>query len=457
MRASGIRFSLAVSITLIAVFTNCGGGSGNGTPPTPPTPPTITSVAASCVAYIAQVSQTDQCTATVTGTGTFSSAVNWTASAGSINSAGLLTLPASTGNVTVTATAAGDATKTVTQTVKVITTVSSGFTYNGITHVSWWTPEYSTPAGTASEDALALARGNWAGVLVTWYMPNATSTTIAALTTGNGPLTPSDNDVIAAITELHAKSLKVMLKPHVDVNDPPINTWRGAITPSDINAWFVSFNAFILHYANLAAANNVEMLCFGTEYKSMTNDPSNMSDPNNAANWANTIAQIRNVYSGKLAYAANSASVGDEYTGVPFWNAVDVIGLDGYFSLTNQSTPTLTQLIAAWSNNWRGENVLAAVQNFAAAHPGQPVTFTEIGYRSVAGGNKNPWDFSTGTVVDDTEQRNCYEAMYEIWSQQTAIKGNFWWAWQVQPPNLSTDTDYSTWNKPAEAIEQTWQ
>jgi len=449
-----MRFTSAVTLVfssvLIAVFTNCGGGGygggngggggGGGTPPA------ITSVAVSCVAYIAQVSQTDQCTATVTGTGSFNSAVNWTASAGSINISGLLTVPASAGNVTVTATAAGDSTKAAAQVVKAITTMSSGFTYDGITHVSWSTGEYSTVAGKASQDAIPLAGGNWAGVLVTWYMPTFTSTTIAP--NSGGPSTPSDADVIAAISELHNKGMQVMLKPHVDSLD---GQWRGAIQPTDVNAWFASFNTFILHFAQLAQNNGVEMLCFGTEY-------STMSVSANAANWANTISQIRGVYSGPLAYAANASSTsGDEYTHVSFWPLVDVIGLDGYFSLTNHSNPTLSELIAAWRNNKNGENIIQAVQNFAAAHPTQPVIFTEIGYRSVAGGNINPWDFITGTIVDDTEQRNCYEAMYEVWSQQTAIRGNFWWAWPVSAPNLGTDTDYSTWNKPAEAIEQTWQ
>jgi hypothetical protein len=142
---------------------------------------------------------------------------------------------------------------------------------------------------------------------------------------------------------------------------------------------------------------------------------------------------------------------------VPFWNLVDVIGLDGYFPLTNHPDPTLTELIAAWSNNVNGQNLVAGIQNFAAAYPSQPVVFTEIGYRSVAGTNTKPWDYSFTAVVDDTEQRDCFEAMYEVWSQQTAIKGKFLWAWPVQPPVLATDTDYSPWNKPAETILQTWQ
>jgi hypothetical protein len=434
-----LALAMAISIILIVALTSCGGGySGGGGG----TPPAISAISSSCVAYIAQVSQTDQCTATVIGSGAFNAAVNWSASAGTINSSGVLTLPASAGNVTVTATAAGDSTKAATQTVKAITSVNSGFTYEGITHVSWTNGAYSSAAGITSQGALAAAGTNWAGLLVTWYMPTASSTTISTISS-----TPSDADLIAAINEFHAKGLKVMLKPHVDTLD---GTWRGAITPSDINAWFASFNAFILHFAQLAQANGVEMLCFGTEY-------STMSVSTNAANWANTISQIRGVYSGPLAYAANASSTnGDEYTHVSFWPLVDVIGLDGYFSLTNHADPTLAELLSAWTNNKNGENLIAAVQNFADAHPSQQIIFTEIGYRSVAGGNINPWDFSTGTLVDNTEQRNCYEAMYEVWSQQTSIKGNFWWAWQVQPPTAS-DTDYATWNKPAEAIEQTWQ
>src|SRR6185503_1412806 len=181
----------------------------------------IAGITASCAAYIAEVAKTDQCTATVTGSGAFNSTVKWRTSAGSIDSTGLLTLPASTGSVTVTATAAGDSTKTATETVTVAASVNSGFTLNGITHVSWSAGEYSTAAGKMSQDALAAAGGNWAGVMVTYYMPTYISTTIAP--TSGGPSTPSDADVVAAIGELHAMGLKVMLKPHVDTLD---GYWR---------------------------------------------------------------------------------------------------------------------------------------------------------------------------------------------------------------------------------------
>jgi hypothetical protein len=442
----GSRPALVLLASLLSVTSmQCGGGNSSGIGGNTGT---ITGITAGCLAYIAEAAKTDPCTAAVSGIGTFNAAVNWSASAGSIDGAGLLRLPVSTGSVTVTATAQGDSSKTVTQTVKVIANVNSGFLYSGITHVSWSTGEYSTAAGKASQDALAGAGGNWAGVMVTYYMPTYTSTTIAP--SAGGPSTPSDADVIAAIGELHAMGMKVMLKPHVDSLD---GYWRGQIAPTDVNAWFTSYDSFIVHFAQLAEANGVEMFCIGTELASM-------SSSSYLANWTSTIAQIRGAYSGPLVYAANAASTnGDEYTSVSFWNQLDVIGLDGYFSLTNHAHPTLKELISAWSSNKNGENIVGALQNFAAAHPNQPVIFTEIGYRSVAGGNMNPWDWSNPALnqVDDTEQRDCYEAMYEVWSQQTAIKGNFWWAWPVPAPNVSADTDYSTWTKPAEGIEQTWQ
>lgn len=439
MRRCGLQLGLAAGVC--SALLGCGGSSGGGGG----TPPTITSVTASCFNTVLQAGQSDQCSATVTGTGNFSTAVNWSASAGSISGNGLFTDSSASGPVTVTATSAADSSKSGATKVAVNAAQKSNFTYGGITHVSWSQGEYNSAAGVASEDALAAAEGNWAGVLVTWYQANAAATSIAPASN-----TPTDADVVAAITELHNKGLKVMLKPHVDGSD---GSWRGTFlppTPSDVNAWFNSFNSFILHYAAIAKNNNVEMLCFGTEYAKLTG-------VSNLSNWTNTINLIRSIYTGKLAYAANATYAGDEFTSVAFWDQIDVIGLDAYFPLTNHADPTLAELVVAWSNNKNGENVVAALTNFKGAHPLQPLIFTEIGYRSVAGTNTAPWDFTMTGAVDGVEQESCYEAMYEVWSQHlTIMTGNFWWAWAVPPPTAS-DTDYTPWNKPAETILKAWQ
>jgi hypothetical protein len=393
---------------------------------------------------VAQVetSLTDQCTDIVQGTGNFSPLVSWNVTAGTISNTGLFSAPGTTGSVTITATSTADSTKSgsVTATITQAPQANSGFVYKGITHVSWSNGEYNSSAGTSAQDAMAATGGSWAGVLATQYMATKTSTTIATPT-------PSDADVIAAIQEFHAKGLKVMLKPHVDVTD---GTWRGQIAPSDTAAWFQSFTTFITHYAQIAQNNNVEMLCFGTEYASMSGSANQIS-------WDNVIDSVRAIYTGPLTYAANATFATDEFTSVSFWDKVDVIGLDAYFPLTNHSDPTVAQLVAAWSGNMNGENILADIQNFSNAHPGKPLIFTEIGYRSAAGTNTKPYDFSFTAPVDNTEQQNCFEAMYEVWSAQTSwMQGSFWWAWPVPVPS-STDTDYNPRNKPAQTVLENWQ
>jgi hypothetical protein len=63
----------------------------------------VSSVSVSCTPSTLNVSAQTQCAATVSGTGNYSSAVNWTTSAGTISSSGVLTAPATPGTVTVTA------------------------------------------------------------------------------------------------------------------------------------------------------------------------------------------------------------------------------------------------------------------------------------------------------------------------------------------------------------------
>lgn len=109
------------------------------------------------------------------------------------------------------------------------------------------------------------------------------------------------------------------------------------------------------------------------------------------------------------------------------WYAV--IGLDGYFALTNRSDPTLAQLVAA-------------LTNFHTAYQ-KPVIFTEIGYKSSAGANTEPWNYSHVGAYDPTEQRNCVDAAFTVWSQWSSwMEGFFWWAWPVPAPS-ATDTDYN--------------
>ena len=316
-------------------------------------------------------------------------------------------------------------------------TCASDFTYRGIAYISYQPDEYTTPDSTASIDDLAGTGANWASLLTTWFMRNGSDTLIAP----EAANTPTDAGLIQAISDMHARGLHVMLKPQVDVDG---GLFRGLISPSDTNAWFTSYTAFITHYAALAKAQNVELFCIGCEFTSMTGSA-------NQAQWTAVIQSVRAVYDGPLTYAANAFAIADEYANVPFWPQLDLAGLDCYTPLTNHTDPSVAELVAAWRNDKFGQDMVAALTAFQAS-VGKPVFFSEMGYQSIAGANINPpfMDFSSGPA-DQQEQANCYEAALDVWSAQPWCRGIFWWGWKPSlPPD--GDKDFSARGKLAQTV-----
>jgi hypothetical protein len=328
----------------------------------------------------------------------------------------------------------------------------SGFTYNGIAYTSYWFNEYgngedppvATGVATDSLKRLAATGANYASLLATQYVQTSTSTTIAPVV----DKTPLDDQVVFAVQNIHNQGLNVVFKPHVDSLD---NVWRGQLAPTNISDWFSSYQSFIVHYATMAQANyvNGDVFVIGTEFASLSGSAYQ-------SNWETIISAVRAVYSGPIAYASNATGAGDEFTTVSFWDKVDIIGVDGYFPLTNHADPTIPQLVAAWTDNLYGFNPVAALQNLQSTY-NKPLIFTELGYESTPGTNEQPWNYSLSDGYDPTEQEDCYEAFFEVFSQQTSwMKGVFWWNWAAgsatTPYDPSTDTTLDPDGKPAGTV-----
>ncbi|HEY2002772.1 MAG TPA: alkaline phosphatase family protein, partial [Acidobacteriaceae bacterium] len=103
----------------------------------------VTSVSVACNPATVNLNATSQCNATVKGSGNFSSAVTWSASAGAVNAAGLFTAPASAGAVTVTATSvqdtaqSGNASVTV-QSKHIVMVLEENQSYSTVVRNSAW-------------------------------------------------------------------------------------------------------------------------------------------------------------------------------------------------------------------------------------------------------------------------------------------------------------------------------
>jgi hypothetical protein len=315
----------------------------------------------------------------------------------------------------------------------------TGFTYNGIARAVYGNSDLGTSGDSTYVSFIQSTHANYVAITIEWFVQSNTGTTIAA----DSSASATDAQIIAAIQQYHALGIKVVLKPHVDIIGYP--SWRGQLAPSSVSAWFSSYQAYITHYAQLSKTYGVDGLSIGTELKSL-------SGSNNLSFWQTLITAVRSDYSGPIMYGANATGSGDEYSTVSFWSLVDIIGVDGYFGLTNQDDPSVSQLEAAWTDSTEsgGFNAVAALKNLNSQY-GKPVVFTEVGYESSKGTNETPYaQISNG--YDPTEQEDCYTAFFNVFSAQSSwMKGVFWWDLQLPVPG-SNDQSWVMYGKPAGTV-----
>jgi hypothetical protein len=201
-------------------------------------------------------------------------------------------------------------------------------------------------------DAMLPTGANSVAIMVQWYQPNPTSTAIAR----DSLRTPSDAGVRRAIQRAKAAGLHVFLRPYLQVSD---GSYRGSITPSDVNAWFASYRNFINYYAAIAQQEGVDKFGVGVEMVSMTDNTANGTAINVPA-WQQVINEARTHYSGKIAYSANWGDINANYAEfqkVGFWNDVDEIGVDAYFPIAASAGALTDTMTNKDTNFWPYGNV----------------------------------------------------------------------------------------------------
>ncbi|MFH1784303.1 MAG: glycoside hydrolase TIM-barrel-like domain-containing protein [bacterium] len=316
------------------------------------------------------------------------------------------------------------------------------FSMEGATYASWDNDSYLSGSSDRSITTLKETGANFVALVVTQYVDSASSNTIES----DSSKTPTDEALVHAINSIHASGMSVMLKPHVDSHD---STWRGAITPSDINEWFSSYMDFITHYASICQDNGVDSLSIGCELKTVSG--SLYKDQ-----WKLVIEAIRSVYSGQLTYAANW----DEYESVSFWDYIDYVGIDAYFPLSDEKSPSISELVDGWSeyDGTHGSHNWVSELDVWQASMGKNIVFTEIGYRSVDFAVKNPWSWADQDVAyNGTLQASCYDAAIRVFKDKQWFGGMFWWSWTTnESAGGSTDIDYTPQNKPAHDVLTEW-
>ncbi len=299
--------------------------------------------------------------------------------------------------------------------------------YKGITYYSTGAYDWNTTTMRSTIDRFAQVGTKWLALVDYYWQDSIDSTNIYF----DGQHSHTDADIKAVVDYAHAKGIKVLMKPHIDVKASGQYRWQIGknFGESQWAAWFASYKTFITRYADLSKSLGVEMFTVGTELD---------ATDGRTAEWRSIVAQVRSRYAGPLTYAANTGRLPN----IQWWDAVDMLGVDAYYVLTSSYNPTVDQLIAAWAPH---KQTLAAL----SAKWGKRILFTEVGYTSSDGANTKPWNSVGG--LDKQEQVDCYEAAFRAIANEPWFAGFFWWA---VAPWETWGTNSISWNPLGQPAEQ---
>ena len=220
----------------------------------------------------------------------------------------------------------------------------------------------------------------------------------------------------SAVERARRESILLFWKPHLAYWGS--FEWRGSIDfRDDRAAWerfFRTYRTFILDQARFAARADIPLFAVGVELERMVGFE---------ARWRSLIEEVRDVYPGELTWAANW----DGISRVGFWDALDYIGVQGYFPLSSTQSPARemkeSDIRRAWSTH------VAKLEELSE-RVGRPILFTEIGYPNADHAARTPWKPDGVFQRSDPELRGrLVRVALRHLEPLPFVAGMFWWKW----------------------------
>lgn len=231
-----------------------------------------------------------------------------------------------------------------------------------------------------------------------------------------------------AVRQAHALGLSVMLVPHLWVES---GEWRAKIDPGSDEGWKrwqASYGKYLLSWADVAQRSGVDLLSLGVELRSWVTTT-------RAPSFLQLASQVRQRYRGPLTYSANW----DDAVDTCIWSAVDVIGINAFFPLTDHDDATPAELRQG------GEKVQELVSQLFDDYQ-KPVLFTEMGYTTRPNPAKDPWewpDAMKGVVVDQPAQAEAYRGLLgPAIDNPRGFAGFFVWRVYADPDDVSQEAEW---------------
>jgi len=279
-----------------------------------------------------------------------------------------------------------------------------------------------------------------------------------------------------------ARSLGYKIIFRVQMSD---STPARLLVPAHADSWFASYTDVVKQYAIFAQNQNVEGFCMGCEFTLLET-----SNYNNY--WNNLITELRAVYSGKLWYETNYWPYSDEWAtennnstkclaqklSLTWFSRLDCIAVSAYWEVGGRpdnytQVPTVQSLVYGW-NNYRyiqdGGSPSMWIESPVADLEKLSKTFNKTilivsGLTSAMNASTQPWQSSSyysstgifANASDLSEQRNWYEALFEVFYGQDWVAGfEFDAAWSTRANHPFAKKEPLLEGKPAENITDTW-
>lgn len=284
----------------------------------------------------------------------------------------------------------------------------------GVCYAHSWsergTRGYATPTSRTSLDELRDLGVTWVSLTPFGFVESLQSDEVRPA----GAWGESNERVASEIREARARDIQVLLKPHLWVRG---GAWRAELDPAGgWPAFFTSYREWILAYARLAQEAGAPILAVGTELRSSIGRESE---------WRELIAAVREVYDGELVYCANW----DEVDDVPFWDALDFVGVQLYAPLADGPEASPSSMRA------RLDIVLDSI-GALSARVSRPVLLTEVGFKSTADTAVRPYEWTEhrrDAVVDQGAQERAYRVLFQELDGRSWLEGVYIWKWFTDP------------------------
>jgi hypothetical protein len=223
---------------------------------------------------------------------------------------------------------------------------------------------------------------------------------------GGSPESETDVGLVHAVRRARAHGLRTLYKPHVWVGG---GSWPGDVAMRDEAAWrewWRDYRRYVLHHAVLARWSGADLFSIGCELSGTLG---------RAEDWRRLIAAVRQVFPGPLTYSGNWSG---DLERAPFWDQLDLMGVDAYFPLSPDPAAGRAELA-------RGAAAVVARLAAASRARHRPLLLTEVGFAACRATWTAP--HREGGAPSQADQAAAYTALFGALGHPPWLAGAFVW------------------------------